>query len=211
LYNSPLYNNVPWSQLDPEEQALIRRAGGGEITWNAEKVYGNARNVEGTLQDPVMLIPVAGGVRIGIKTFQYLVGIATAACADGNCSNEIESAAETTRRVFWSGGNPARLAAEAWAKANNATTLEMTKAGQRLTEMTKGLDFLTQARPLWDAASARFAQGAAGEVHVFHNAMGVSLQSVWARVEYLALTVNQNVTNIVYHVVMPDGSIATPP
>jgi len=121
----------------------------------------------------------------------------TAACADGDCTNEVQAIG----RVFWSGGKVAQQAAEAWAKANNATTLEMTEVGQRLQETTKGLDWLTQARPQWVTASQEFAAGAIGEVHVFQNAAGVSLQSIWATVEYPALMSNQNVTRIIYHVV----------
>ncbi len=117
-----------------------------------------------------------------------------------------EGQGQTIGRVFWSGGKVAQKAAEAWAKVNNATTLEMTKAGQRLQETTKGLDWLTQARPQWVAASQEFAAGATGEVHVFHNSGGVSLQSIWATVEYQALMLNPNVTQIIYHVVMPNGS-----
>ena len=127
---------------------------------------------------------------------------AAAASADGDPTNEVQ----TIGRVFWSGGKVAQQAAGAWAKANNATTLEMTEAGKRLQETTKGLDWFTQARPQWAAASQEFAAGATGEVHVFQNSAGVSLQSIWAKVEYQALMHNQDVTRMIYHVVKPDGS-----
>jgi hypothetical protein len=82
-------------------------------------------------------------------------------------------------RVFWSGGDEARLAAEASAKQTRGVTLEMTAAGQRLQQITKGMDW-ADAKPLWEAASADFARGATGTVNVFQNGTrGVSLESVW--------------------------------
>ena len=111
-------------------------------------------------------------------------------------------AAEATPRVFWSGGDAARDAAAAWAKANGATTLEMTQTGQELDQTTKGLDWLTQGRPAWADASRNFAQGAAGDVHVFQSgSRGVSLQSIWRDTEYPTLMQNNNVNNIIYHVI----------
>jgi hypothetical protein len=104
---------------------------------------------------------------------------AAAVSADGNPTNEVQAVA----RVFWSGGKVAQQAAEAWAKANNATTLEMTKAGQRLQEITKSSNWATQ-RPQWVALSQEFAAGAVGKVDVFQSAAGVRLQSIWATVEY---------------------------
>jgi len=120
-------------------------------------------------------------------------------------------AAETTPRVFWSGGDAARDAAAAWAQANGATTLEMTQAGQQLTQTTKGLDWLTQARPMWVDASQSFAEGAAGDVHAFQSGTrGVSLQSIWAETEYPTLMQNNNVNNIIYHVITPEGVTVVP-
>ncbi len=105
-------------------------------------------------------------------------------------------------RVFWSGGKVAQEAAEQWARSTGSTTLEMTATGQELAQVTKGMDWLTEARPLWSAASRDFARGASGTVHVFHNARGVSLESVWRLVEYPELISNPNV-RIIYHVVWP--------
>jgi len=120
-------------------------------------------------------------------------------------------AAESTPRVFWSGGDAARDAAATWAKANGATTLEMTQAGQQLTQTTKGLDWLTQARPAWVDASRSFAEGAVGDVHVFQSgARGVSLQSIWRDTEFPTLMQNNNVNNIFYHVITPEGVTVVP-
>lgn len=52
---------------------------------------------------------------------------------------------------------------------------------------------------MWDQASADFANGARGSVHVFHNAAGVSLSSVWRTVEYPIL--RDNGINMFFHTV----------
>jgi RHS repeat-associated protein len=110
----------------------------------------------------------------------------------------LEHAAQGPSRVFWSGGTKAMNAAVDWAKANGGTTLDMTKHGQALEAATRGMEW-TKARPLWEPASRDFAQGASGEIHVFHNAAGIGVNSDWAQVEYPELVDNLNVTNIVYH------------
>ncbi|HJW94096.1 MAG TPA: RHS repeat-associated core domain-containing protein, partial [Thermoanaerobaculia bacterium] len=132
-------------------------------------------------------------------TFTVLITAATLGTGSGLAAEEV--AATTTPRVFWSGGDLAEQAGVEWAEANGATTLEMTQAGRDLTETTKGLDWLTEARPQWVDASREFAEGASGDVHVFHNGVdGVRLSSVWREVEYPALMNNPDV-NIIYHVV----------
>lgn len=113
-----------------------------------------------------------------------------------------------TGKVFWSGGEQAKNAAETWAKANNATTLEMTSRGIELTNLTKDMPW-SQAKPMWQDTSRSFAQQATGEVNVFHNSAGVNIESIWAKDEYVELMKNQNITQINYHVVMPDGKITT--
>lgn len=120
-------------------------------------------------------------------------------------SGVIEEGAEMAPgRVFWSGGSTASDAAQAWARANGATTLEMTAAGQRVAQATKGLDWLTEAKPMWQQASADFARGAQGEVHVFQSGTrGVSLESVWHVTEYPILQEQGN--TFIYHVINSDG------
>ncbi len=113
-------------------------------------------------------------------------------------------------RTFWSGGTPARAAAESWAKANGGTTLEMSRAGQNVEQLTQSMPW-KQARPLWAQTSQSFSRAASGEVHVFHNAHGVAIDSVWATIEYPALMNNANVTGIVGHVVMPNGTVVAVP
>jgi hypothetical protein len=111
-------------------------------------------------------------------------------------------------RVFWSGGDEARLAAEAFAKQSGGVTLEMTAAGQRLQQATKGMDW-ADAKPLWETASADFARGATGTVNVFQNGTrGVSLESVWRGVEYPLL--KQQGNGIIYNVTTPLGPVRVP-
>jgi len=99
-------------------------------------------------------------------------------------------------RVFWSGGEPAKNAAMDFAKSNGMTTLEMTRAGQNLENLTRDVPW-SIAKPMWERLSTAYAQGAVGPVHVFHNASkGVSLQSVWRTVEY---PVVNGRNTIIYH------------
>jgi RHS repeat-associated protein len=118
----------------------------------------------------------------------------------GEAADAALEASGPATSVFWSGGNVAKSAAADWASANGGVTLETTPAGQAVESATQGMDY-AQARPLWEAASQDFAGQAAGEVHVFQSAAGVSIRSVWATVEYPALMENPSVSGIVYHVV----------
>jgi RHS repeat-associated protein len=104
----------------------------------------------------------------------------------------------TLEHVFWSGGDVAKNAAEEFARATNRTTLEMSPSGQALERMTESMDW-PDARPLWTAASQEFAHGATGTAHVFQNANGVRLESVWAQHEYNII--KGNGVPIEYHVV----------
>jgi hypothetical protein len=124
------------------------------------------------------------------------------------------NAAKTTPRVFWSGGDVAREAAEAFAKRTGGTTLELANPGlQGISDamLAQGKDWATVVRPtVWEPASKSFAEGASGVVNVFQNAEGVSLRSVWRQLEYPVLKNNPGVT-IRYHIVMPDGSVVPVP
>lgn len=137
------------------------------------------------------LIQVAGGVDIRIP------GIAPIA--------------ETTvpQNVFWSGGRVAEDAARTFANANNGVIIGDTAAGRSLSQATQGLPW-SQARPQWLSLSQDFARSASGEVNVFQNGRGISLDSIW-RNEHQILRQNPNVTTINYHVVMPDGSVVRVP
>jgi len=123
--------------------------------------------------------------------------------AEGQAA-DAEEAVETASRpasVFWSGGGAAKDAATDYATSTGGSTLEMTPAGQALEAATQGMDYVSQARPLWAAASRDFAAQASGDVHVFQNAVSLSRASIWATDEYPELVSNSNVTDIVYHLV----------
>lgn len=81
------------------------------------------------------------------------------------------AAAAGRGRVFWSGGEGAMNAAMEYAQANGMTTLEMTRAGQNLAKLTKGIPW-EQAKPMWERLSAAYAKGAKGPVHVFQRVFG---------------------------------------
>jgi hypothetical protein len=102
--------------------------------------------------------------------------------------------------VFWAGGKIAEEAAGRFALETGGKTIGMTARGVELNSLTRGMDYLTQAKPLWSQASKEFASGASGTVHVFQNARGVGLESIWREVEYPILKNNPNV-QIIYHVV----------
>jgi RHS repeat-associated protein len=142
---------------------------------------------EAGINDTISPLDFAGGLPALVRGIAGLFGI-----------EAVETAAPALTRVFWTGGEAAKNAAAEWAAMNGGVTLEMTAEGQTVGAATQGLDWLTQARPLWIQASADFANGAVGEVHVFQGA-SLSLQSAWATAEYPALIGNPYVTNIVVH------------
>ncbi len=110
------------------------------------------------------------------------------------------SSSASIGRVFWSGGGNSAVeaAARQFATNNGMTTLEMTRAGQNLANLTEGLPWSTQG-PMWHRMSAAYAEGAKGTVHVFHNAEGIGLKSAWGTVEYPIL--RRNNVKIIYHLV----------
>ena len=79
----------------------------------------------------------------------------------------------------------------------NSNTLEMTRAGENLTNLTKGRMSWSEKGTMWDRLSSQFARGARGDVHVFQNAGGVRINSTFGRIEYPILKGNN--VNIIYH------------
>lgn len=117
----------------------------------------------------------------------------------------VRAAERTTQRVFWSGGRAAEDAARTFATGNGGVIIGDTAAGRALAEATEGVPW-SKVRPQWLDLSKAFARGASGEVNVFQNARGLSLDSIW-REEFKILLNNPDVTKINFHVVMPNGSI----
>ncbi len=103
-------------------------------------------------------------------------------------------------RVFWSGGGNEAVESSArqFATENGMTTLEMTRAGKNLTNLTQNMSYPEKA-PMWQRLSATYAEGAYGSVHVFQNAGGIGVKSVWGSIEYPIL--QQNGVNIIFHIV----------
>jgi len=89
-------------------------------------------------------------------------------------------------------------AAASFADANGGTILNLTDI-QALESSASGVS-LSKVQSAIQSASSDFAASASGQVHVFQGPI-VDLQSVWAQVEYPALSQNPNVIGIIYHVV----------
>ena len=100
-------------------------------------------------------------------------------------------------------------AAKRFAATSRGVVVGDTAAGRALTRSTDGVPW-EQARHGWLRLSEDFAWSAKGEVNVFQNSRGLSLDSIW-RNEYQILKQNPNVTGVNFHVVMTDGSIVTVP
>ena len=93
-------------------------------------------------------------------------------------------------RVFWSGGKDAMAAARNYAEITGGKTLEMTFSGKALDVLTTPKTY-PLLKPFWEKASFNFAKGAEGSVDVFHSSSkGVRLDSIWSKVEYPQLKLN---------------------
>jgi hypothetical protein len=68
-----------------------------------------------------------------------------------------------------------------------------------MVELTTPATLITSV--LGNLAAAAEQKTGSNWVHVFQEAEGVSIRSIWAQTEYPALIRNPNVTSIIYHVV----------
>ena len=112
-------------------------------------------------------------------------------------ARNVDVSTSAHQAVFYSGeGN--RVQAEAFAKLNGKTTLEMTPGGKYFDELNLfGKDSpLTkpQAREIWSILSERYAKAASGNVYGFVK--GSYPESIFNAVEYQALQENPYITNI---------------
>lgn len=116
--------------------------------------------------------------------------------------NAVDGAGEVDElaRVFYSGGDKAREAAESWAKKTNAVTLNKTEVGAELDQIIHGAGY-DKAKPYVEAASADWASGASGVVHVFLTKTADYAHGIWATIEYPLLLVNDEVTEIIPHII----------
>jgi hypothetical protein len=97
--------------------------------------------------------------------------------------------------VFWSGGQLARNAAEAFARTTNRVTLEMTLPGRALDIAGKFVPY-QYMKPFFDVASRQLARGTSGAVDVFINPYKFNPVGTWQTVELVALRTNSAVTDI---------------
>lgn len=191
-------------RFDPEAEkrinlatAMLTRSARDGIT----KLTGiSAQNYDRQMVDGVIDLSMAAWGFTSLGRSLLLRGAALS-----SATAEIAAAENATQRVFWSGGRAAEDAARTFATGNRGVIIGDTAAGRALAQATEGVPW-SQARPQWLDLSKDFARGASGEVNVFQNARGLSLDSIW-REEFKILTSNPNVTKINFHVVMPDGSI----
>ncbi|WP_344102275.1 RHS repeat-associated core domain-containing protein [Myceligenerans crystallogenes] len=129
---------------------------------------------------------IVEGVQAFYKTLDKARGVVAAA----------KATKKTKSHVLWTGGDVSKDAARAYAEANGAKTLEMTATGRVLEKLPSG----RVTNWLWGRASARFARGAKGDVHVFFNRNAPPRPgSVYARVERPILVEQGN--RIVPHMV----------
>ena len=199
--------------VDLRRTQLETALAAGEIT---QEEFGDTLRAEG-----VGGLLGAGAVTVGAclgaagtarelaqMAFEELTGIPIGLWSPARgLSNAVKrSLTRTGRRghVFWSGGRLAEDAARAYAHSNHGIVIGDTVAGKTLAQQTRGLPW-AGARHNWQTLSEKFARSASGEVHVFQNARGISVDSIW-RQEHSILTKNPKVTGIRYHIVMPDGS-----
>ncbi len=110
---------------------------------------------------------------------------------------ELDVSTVSDTATFYSGAGNRGLAEE-FAKINDKVTLEMTSGGAYLDglKLFEGYSPLTQQEAInvWARLSARYAQGASGNVYGFVN--GSWSESIFNAVEYPQLLNNSSVTNI---------------
>ena len=157
------------------------KAGGDSYQQNQDKIFGNISDFKNRR-------PASGA----ITSMEFSSPLFPMAWA-GKMLNAV---GVVTGRVFWSGGGIAKNAAAEFAAANGMKTLEMTTSGSIMNTISPYLP-RSMSSPIWDTLSKNFAKGATGEINVFQNAAGVSIESTWKRIEYQIL----QDSNIIYHVV----------
>jgi RHS repeat-associated protein len=118
------------------------------------------------------------------------------------------AAEENGGSVFWCGQGMEQYAAQ-FAQKSGGTTLGMTQTGTAFSEISQGMDYWTESRPIWEELSKAFAESAKGVVNVFLNEGVPNPSSIWTTIEYPSLVNNPKVTQILYNIVMADGTIVT--
>ena len=111
-----------------------------------------------------------------------------------------EDVSSTLQHVFYSGGDEAKAAASDFAAKNNGTIIDNTKLGIETSQQAEDMKW-SDARPLWQAASKKFAETASGDVHVFiYGPKFTGLDSVFMDTELPTLLLNPNISSITIHI-----------
>ncbi len=120
----------PWDNLPSSYRVILESDGWNAENYTAEFVSGNAVDVGGTYQDPVVwLVALIGSGKLSpyfILLAKDLMGPALYACADGDCQNELIEAQkgitvlgrfpEYLKVAIDIGGNKFNIPIEAWNK-----------------------------------------------------------------------------------------------
>jgi hypothetical protein len=160
---------IPGGLCDPNWGAGCFRGPGVQAAWGAMMFGGTVAN----------LAKKAWGAIGGF--FRSLLS-ARAGTAGARAAAEAAAVAAReagTGRVFWSGGEGAKQAADSYAAATGGTTLEMTAAGRALEGAALPWP---EAAPLWKAASGEFAADARGTADVFLS-RAARAESIWTNIE----------------------------
>lgn len=199
-------NDNPLAYIDPTGMFSWKNFASGALSMLQQFGIGFSFGASGgalsfmTAGVPIYNMPLYyGGMTAGAIT-TGLIGVSEFG-AGARAVEGIGAVAENAvDKVFWSsGGNPqVEHAAQNFARENGLRTLEMTQEGQVLSRTTTGMPW-EQAKPLWESASANFARGTTGTAHVFQNAGGIGVQSIWGSIEYPIL--RDNNINIVHYVI----------
>lgn len=191
--------NIVASRISPSVGAQVLDVGTDFIP-----VVGSGKDIYKGFRDGNMLQVGmgVGGLIFDVATLGggSLVKAGVKGLAEVGARELAEQTAKGGGRVFWSGGGneAVEAAAREFAINNGMTTLEMTRAGGNLTNLTRGMSWAEKA-PMWRRLSTQFAKGAEGPVHVFHNAGGINYQSVWGTVEFGIIKKKGN--QVIYHLV----------
>src|SRR5690606_35796909 len=150
-------------------------------------------SIDGSISSDAWDAAVVGGIVIGGKA----VTSSIVAKIVGSGSKGI---------VLWSGGKEVATRAANFAKQNNLKTLELTFTGRALTYLQSAANVILGderayrlLRPLWEKASANFANSATGKVHVFLKVSGISETSIFMTVEYPII--KQKGVEIIYYLI----------
>jgi hypothetical protein len=116
--------------------------------------------------------------------------------------SEADFSTPANRAAFYTGyrqGNFTR--ATAWADANGGFLIDRTPGGAWLNDLTYGAkaEFsIEESDSLWSVASARYASGASGDVHVFASGVAYDPKRVLYSVELPILRQNSDV-HLIWH------------